>query len=53
MSRDANRDAATELARHFFDLRVHALVMLAGALLVGYCWINILDIGGILALATP
>jgi hypothetical protein len=42
---DLHPDAKTELARHYIDLRVHALVMLLSAVLAGYCGIRVLDIG--------
>jgi hypothetical protein len=47
---DAHADAAVELARHHFDLRVHSLVMLSSAVLAGYCGIRVLDFGDSTAL---
>jgi hypothetical protein len=40
---DAHTDAQTELARHQFDLRVHALVMLASAGLASFTGIRLCD----------
>jgi len=39
-------DARSELAHHYFDLRIHALVMLSTAILAAYCGYRILDGGG-------
>jgi hypothetical protein len=36
-------EAVAELRRHHVDLRVHALIMLSGAILAGYCGIQTLD----------
>ena len=42
---DTHPDAQAELARHYVDLRIHALVMLFSAALAGYCGIRVLDLG--------
>ena len=41
---DMHSDARTELVRHAVDLRVHALVMLATAILAAYCGFRVLDL---------
>ncbi len=38
-------DIVIELARHRFDLRIHSMIMLFGAVLAAYCGIRIMDVG--------
>jgi len=45
----SDSDARAETARHYIGLRIHASIMLSGAILAGYCGIRILGLGDPLA----
>jgi hypothetical protein len=50
---ELHSDARTELARHYLDLRIHALVMLSTAILAGYCGVRILNLDGAMVAGQP